>query len=64
MSQSSQFSNPSDLAAHLRYKTDYRVVLSCRDSLAAAGDAASADRWIKGFGAAVVCLALFFFFSA
>ena len=61
MSQSSQFSNPSDLAAHFRYKTDYNAVFACRSSLAAAADAASADQWVRVFGDAVVRLAKFLF---
>ena len=59
MSQSSQFSNPSDLAAHFRYKTDYNAVFACRSSLAAAANAASADQWVRVFGDAVVRLAKF-----
>jgi hypothetical protein len=62
MSQPSSFSSPADLAAHFRYKTDYSAVLSCRDSLAAAIDAASGDLWVREFGKAVVRPALSFLF--
>ena len=53
-SQSSQVSTPADLAACLRYKTDRNAALSFRSSLAAVSDAASANEWVRGFGAAVV----------
>ena len=53
-SQSSQVSTPADLAARLRYKTDRDAALAYRGSLAAASDAASANEWVRGFGAAVV----------